>query len=56
MGFETKFKLAAQIGTRVMLTRWKSFKGLHLCTRGCIQKFPDWVDDDVYAYNTKPSL
>jgi len=18
--------------------------------RGCIQKFPDWVDDEIYAY------
>jgi hypothetical protein len=19
--------------------------------RGCIQKFPDWVDNEIYAYN-----
>jgi hypothetical protein len=24
--------------------------------RGCIQKFPDWVDDEIYAYNNKYSL
>jgi len=21
--------------------------------RGCIQKFPDWVDNEIYAYNTR---
>jgi hypothetical protein len=24
--------------------------------RGCIQKFPDWVDNEIYAYNNKASL
>jgi len=24
--------------------------------RGCIQKFPDWVDNEIYAYNNKDSL
>jgi hypothetical protein len=24
--------------------------------RGCIQKFPDWVDNEIYAYNNKNSL
>jgi hypothetical protein len=24
--------------------------------RGCIQKFPDWVDKEIYAYNNKHSL
>jgi hypothetical protein len=24
--------------------------------RGCIQKFPDWVDNEIYAYNNKHSL
>jgi hypothetical protein len=24
--------------------------------RGCIQKFPDWVDNEIYAYNVKHSL
>jgi hypothetical protein len=24
--------------------------------RGCIQKFPDWVDDEIYGYNNKHSL
>jgi hypothetical protein len=24
--------------------------------RGCIQKFPDWVDNELYAYNNKNSL
>jgi hypothetical protein len=23
---------------------------------GCIQKFPDWVDNEIYAYNNKHSL
>jgi hypothetical protein len=23
--------------------------------RGCIQKFPDWVDNEIYAYNNKHS-
>jgi len=23
---------------------------------GCIQKFPGWVDDKIYAYNNKHSL
>jgi hypothetical protein len=24
--------------------------------RGCIHKFPDWVDNEIYAYNNKHSL
>jgi hypothetical protein len=24
--------------------------------RGCMQKFPDWVDNEIYAYNNKHSL
>jgi hypothetical protein len=24
--------------------------------RGCIQKFPDWVDNEIDAYNNKYSL
>jgi hypothetical protein len=24
--------------------------------RGCIQKFPDWIDNEIYAYNNKQSL
>jgi hypothetical protein len=24
--------------------------------RECIQKFPDWVDNEIYAYNNKHSL
>jgi hypothetical protein len=24
--------------------------------RGCIQKLPDWVDNEIYAYNNKHSL
>jgi hypothetical protein len=24
--------------------------------RGCIQKFPDWVDNEIYAYYNKHSL
>jgi hypothetical protein len=24
--------------------------------RGCIKKFPDWVDNEIYAYNNKHSL
>jgi hypothetical protein len=24
--------------------------------RGCIQKFPDWVDNEIYAYNNKHTL
>jgi hypothetical protein len=24
--------------------------------RGCIQKFPDWVEKEMYAYNSKHSL
>jgi hypothetical protein len=24
--------------------------------RECIQKYPDWVDNEVYAYNNKHSL
>jgi hypothetical protein len=27
-----------------------------LCVRGCIQKFSDWVDKEIYAYNNKHSL
>jgi hypothetical protein len=29
---------------------------IQLCERGCIQKFPDWVDNEIYAYNNKHSL
>jgi hypothetical protein len=31
----------------------------HACgleVRECIQKFPDWVDNEIYAYNNKQSL
>jgi hypothetical protein len=24
--------------------------------RGCVQKFQDWVDNEIYAYNIKHSL
>jgi hypothetical protein len=24
--------------------------------QGCIQKFPDWFDNEIYAYNNKLSL
>jgi hypothetical protein len=24
--------------------------------RGCIEKFPDWVSEEIYAYNNKHSL
>jgi hypothetical protein len=27
-----------------------------LLVQGCIQKFPDWVDNEIYAYNNKQSL
>jgi hypothetical protein len=29
-----------------------------VCTRvyPCIQKYPDWVDNEIYAYNNKHSL
>jgi hypothetical protein len=23
-------------------------------TKGCFQKFPDWVDNEIYAYNKHP--
>jgi hypothetical protein len=23
---------------------------------GCVQKFPDWVDNEIYGYNNKHSL
>jgi hypothetical protein len=26
------------------------------CIRGYIQKFPDWLDNEVHAYNNKHSL
>jgi hypothetical protein len=29
---------------------------LFSCIRGCIQKFPDSVDNEIYAYNNKHSL
>jgi hypothetical protein len=25
-------------------------------SRWCIRKFPDWVDNEIYAYNNKHSL
>jgi hypothetical protein len=28
----------------------------HKSVRRCIQKFPDWVDNEIYAYNNKHSL
>jgi hypothetical protein len=28
----------------------------HCEIRGGIQKFPDWVDNEIYAYNNKHSL
>jgi hypothetical protein len=24
--------------------------------RGCIQKFPDWIDNELYAYKNKHSM
>jgi hypothetical protein len=27
-----------------------------MTVRGCIQKFPHWVDNEIYAYNNKHSL
>jgi hypothetical protein len=33
------------------------FTGLtHTHTQECIQKFPDWVDNEIYAWNNKHSL
>jgi hypothetical protein len=28
---------------------------IHTYIRGCNQKFPDWVDEEIYAYNNKHS-
>jgi hypothetical protein len=35
------------------------YRNIYLDTgdlRGCIQKFPDWVDNEIYAYNNKHSF
>jgi hypothetical protein len=29
---------------------------IELILQGCIQKFPDWVDNEIYVYNNKHSL
>jgi hypothetical protein len=36
------------------LSRWMLRQYLQI--RGCIQKFPDWVDNEICAYNNKHSL
>jgi hypothetical protein len=33
---------------------WYRFDYLDM--RGCNQKFPDWLDNEIYAYNNKHSL
>jgi hypothetical protein len=33
-----------------MCVVWNNF------VQGCIQKFPDWVDKEIYTYNNKHSL
>jgi hypothetical protein len=30
--------------------------GYNFSVRGCIQKFSDWVDNEIYAYKNKHSL
>jgi hypothetical protein len=34
---------------------WKAVLSSSLL-RGCIQTFPDWVDNEMYTYNNKYSL
>jgi hypothetical protein len=31
-------------------------QGIRIVVRRCNQKFPDWVDNEIYAYNNKHSL
>jgi hypothetical protein len=38
------------------ITRVFVFSPLKAWVRECIQKFPDWVDNEIYAYNKKHSL
>jgi len=33
-----------------------SYPARGMDVRGCIQKFQDWVDNEIYAYNKKHSL
>jgi hypothetical protein len=40
---------------RVSFSIWV-FRSIPICDRGCIQKFPDWVDNEIYAYNNKHLL
>jgi hypothetical protein len=41
-------------GTQLLASgRSRPFRCL---VRGCIQKFPDWVDNEIYTYNSKHSL
>jgi hypothetical protein len=39
-----------------LLLSHRSLRVLVKYIRGCIQKFPDWVDNEIYAYNNKHSL
>jgi len=47
-----------QDGSQVLLgvTRHRAMARRFERLRGCIQKFPDRVDNEVYAYNNKHSL
>jgi hypothetical protein len=33
-----------------LLTLWLTISFSRMTLRGCIQKFPDWVDNEIYSY------
>jgi len=52
--------MAARYKARSVFGRWNtgivgSYPARGMDVRGCIQKFQDWVDNEIYAYNKKHS-
>jgi hypothetical protein len=55
----TMFRLNLFSGSADKICNRRTYATSPLCTvfiRGCTQKFPDWVDNEIYAYNNKHSL
>jgi hypothetical protein len=38
------------------MTQQKTCSKFYKDLRGCIHKFPDWVDNEIYTYNNKHLL
>jgi hypothetical protein len=53
--FKGIYEVAAILISRIVGTDMCPVRPYGKHVRGCIQKFPDWIDKEIYAYNDKGS-